>query len=116
MDLSSPLNWNLVFEQNLTPDLRTFTIPTFLSSNIIAVYVLTSGSKPTWFTGGWVNQLVPTALIDNSFSWNIYTQRILLGKNIITFPQSLPVYQLQFTLPSYFLNTFLGVWEYTGTD
>ncbi|MHC5860731.1 hypothetical protein [Nostoc sp.] len=114
MDLSSSADWNLIFEQTLTSDLENVSIPTSFTSNIIAVYILTSTSKPTWFTGGWVNQLVPTGLIDSSPTWNIYSQRLLLGKNILIFPESLASYNLQFSFPYYFPNAFLSVWEYIG--
>ncbi|OYE04746.1 hypothetical protein [Nostoc sp. 'Peltigera membranacea cyanobiont' 232] len=116
MDLSNASNWSLVYEQTLTSGLRLFTMPTSLSSNIVAVYILTPNPKPTWFTGAWVNQLIPTGLIDSSNSWNINSERILLGKNVLIFPQSLSTYNLQFSFPAYFPSVFLSVWEYTGTD
>lgn len=116
MNLYSPSDWGLVYEENLTPQPGLFTMPISLSSNIVAIYITTPIPKPTWFTGAWVNQLIATGLIDSSTTWNINSNRILLGKNVIVFPQSLSNYALQFSFPAYFPTVFLSVWEYTGTD
>jgi hypothetical protein len=116
MNLYSPSDWGLVYEENLTPGPGLFTMPILLNSNIVAIYITTPTPKPTWFTGAWVNQLIATGLIDSSTTWTINSNRILLGKNVIVFPQSLSIYALQFSFPRYFPNVFLSVWEYTGTD
>ncbi|MEH1851451.1 MAG: hypothetical protein V7L11_07140 [Nostoc sp.] len=116
MNLYSPSDWALVYEENLTPQPGLFTMPILLNSNIVAIYITTPTPKPTWFTGAWVNQLIATGLIDSSTTWNINSNRILLGKNVIVFPQSLSSYSLQFSFPAYFPTVFLSVWEYTGTD
>lgn len=116
MDLSNASNWSLVYEETLTRQPGLFTMPILLSSNIVAIVVTTPSPKPTWFTGAWVNQLIPTGLIDSSTTWSIGSNRILLERNVLVFPQSLSNYALQFSFPAYFPTVFLSVWEYTGTD
>lgn len=116
MNLSSPSNWDLVYQEDITPGVHLFTMPIILSSNIIAVYIAIPNPKPTWFTGAWVNQLILTGLIDSSTTWSINSERILLGRNVLVFPQSLSNYALQFSFPAYFPSIFLSVWEYTGVD
>jgi len=116
MDLSNGSNWSLVYEQTLTRQPGLFTMPILLSSNIVAIVVTTPSPKPTWFTGAWVNQLIATGLIDSSTTWSIGSNRILLERNVLVFPQSLSSYALHFSFPAYFPTVFLSVWEYTGTD
>jgi hypothetical protein len=116
MDLSNASNWSLVYEETLTRQPGLFTMPILLSSNIVAIVVTTPSPKPTWFTGAWVNQLIPTGLIDSSTTWSIGSNRILLERNVLVFPQSLSNYALQFSFPAYFPTVFLSVWEYTGPD
>ncbi|MEH1785879.1 MAG: hypothetical protein V7L23_09935 [Nostoc sp.] len=116
MDLSSPTNWNLIYEQTLSgSSLNNFLIPESFSSGIIGVYISTSTSKPTWHTGGYINQLVQTNLIDGSSDWNSFSQRLSLGGNIVIFPVPFATYKLQFSFPVWFKNAFVSVWAYTGT-
>lgn len=114
MDLSSPTNWSLIYEKTISSsNLNNFLIPDTFSSSIIGVYISTSASKPTWHTGGYINQLVQTNLIDST-NWNSFSQRLSLGGNIVIFPVSFTVYQLQFSFPAWFSNAFISVWAYTG--
>jgi len=116
MDLSSSTNWSLIYEQTLSgSNLNNFLIPDSFSSGIIGVYISTPASKPTWHTGGYINQLVQTNLIDGSSDWNSFSQRLSLGGNIVIFPVSFASYQLQFSFPVWFKNAFISVWAYTGT-
>lgn len=116
MDLSNGANWELFYEENLTRQPGLFTIPLSLSANVVAIYITTPNPKLTWFTGAWVNQLISTGLIDSYGTWCIYSQRILLGRSVLIFPQSFSSYNLQFSFPAYFSSMFLSVWEYTGSD
>lgn len=115
MDLSSPTNWSLIYEQTLSGDnLDNFLIPDIFSSNIVAIYITTSSSKSTWHTGGWINQLVQTNLIGVSTSWNSFSQRLALGGNIVFFPRDFANYQLQLSFPVWFPNAFISIWSYIG--
>jgi|GEM_PF-2227592 len=115
MDLSSSSDWNLTFEQTLSgSDLNGFLVPNNFSSQVLAIYISTSASKPTWYTGGYVNQLVSTGLVSDNLNWNCFYQRLLLGGNIVFFPNNLSSYQLQFNFPIWFPNAFLSIWSYTG--
>ncbi|MHC5613763.1 MAG: hypothetical protein ACYTXA_22880, partial [Nostoc sp.] len=59
MDLSIPGNWSLIFEQTLSgSNLSNFLIPATFSSGILGIYIITPSAKKTWYTGGYVNQLV----------------------------------------------------------
>ncbi|MEH2458641.1 hypothetical protein [Nostoc sp.] len=115
MDLSLLANWSLIFEQTLSSsNLSNFLIPTSFSSQIIAVYISTSSAKATWHTGGWINQLVETNLVNGSTTWNSFSQRLSLSGNIVFFPRDFASYQLQFSFPVWFPNAFISIWAYTG--
>ncbi len=115
MDLSFSSDWSLIYEQTLSgSNLSNFLIPDTFSSGIIGVYISTQTSKLTWHTGGYINQLVQTNLINGSNDWNSFSQRLSLGGNIVIFPVAFVSYRLQFSFPYYFPNAFISVWAYTG--
>ncbi len=115
MDLSVANNWSLIFEQTLSGDnLSNFLIPDTFSSGILGIYIVTPGARKTWYTGGYVNQLVQTNLVDDSTQWTSFSQRLSLGGNVLIFPVSFASYQLRFSFPVWFQSSFISIWAYTG--
>ncbi len=115
LDLSSAANWSLIYDATLSgSNLSKFLIPSSFSNQIIAVHISTQSPKPTWFTGGWINQIVQTNLVNDSTIWNSFSQRLYLGGNIIIFPTNFASYQLQFSFPAWFSSASLSIWSYTA--
>jgi len=115
IDLSSVTDWSLIFQETLSSsNLPNLLISDSFSSQILGVYISVPSSKPTWYTGAWINQLVKTNLIDSSASWNSFSQRLSLGGNIVIFPTDFASYQLKFSFPVYFQNAFISIWAYIG--
>jgi len=119
MDLSNSANWQNAYEETLqlsnTPSFPDFVLPNPLSSPVIAIFVTTSAQKATWHTAGFLNQSTGISLAPAA-NWTTYSQRILLGGNIVFFPNNFPSYQLSFSFPYWFPNAFVSIWEYMGTD
>jgi hypothetical protein len=116
MDLSQSSDWNLSFEQTLMgSDLNNFLVPINFSAQILAIYISTPQQKPTWYTGGWINQLVTMPeLVTSSTVWSAYTRRLLLGGNTLLLPNEFSTYQLQIDFPVYFQTAFISIWSFTG--
>ncbi|MHC5818394.1 MAG: hypothetical protein ACYT04_21505, partial [Nostoc sp.] len=84
------------------------------SSGILGIYIITPSAKKTWYTGGYVNQLVQTNLVDNSTQWTSFSQRLSLGGNVLIFPISFASYQLRFSFPVWFESSFISISSYNG--
>lgn len=116
MDLSQSTDWNLTFEQTLSSsDLPNFLVPSEFSSQVVAVFISTSGSKPTWYRAGYLRQIVPTGLISSTSEFCSFDQLMLLGGNVVFFPNNFNNYQIRIIFPFYFPNAFLSIYSYTGT-
>ena len=115
MDLSNPSNWSLNYQQTISgSNLPDFLVPFSFNAQILAVHIYTSGDKPTWHTAGWMNQLVETNLVSSSSVWSAFSQRTLLGGNIVFLPNNFSSYQLQFSFPRWFPDAYLTIWSYLG--
>ena len=116
MDLSNPSDWTLRYQNTISDsNLPNFLVPFSFNAQIIALHIYTSGDKPTWYTAGYVNQLVSTNLVSSTTVWSAFSQRTLLGGSILFLPNNFASYQLQFSFPYWFPDAYLSVWEYTGS-
>jgi hypothetical protein len=120
MDLSNTANWENVYEETLTfgiaPNFPDFSLPIQLTSRVIFVQVSTSNQKNTWHLAGWLNQALNLNLLNTQTNTFSFSQRLLLGGNVIFFPLDVTSYGLTFSFPHWFGTTFISVWEYTGDD
>ncbi|MEH2137158.1 hypothetical protein [Nostoc sp.] len=110
MDLSS--GWTSVGNGSFTSSngyIPTFTVPSLLNAQVVAIKISTDNAKPTWYTGAWVDQKVLTGL-DGSTPWITFSKKIGLGGNIIFFPQVISNYLVDISFPTYFKTVSVGVW------
>ena len=110
MDLFS--NWVSVGNGSFSSEegsIPTFTVPTLLNAQIIGIKISTDNAKATWYTGGWVDQLVVVG-VDGSIPWITFSKKIGLGGSIIFFPQSINNYSLEISFPAYFKTVNVAVW------
>jgi len=120
IDISNTSNWEQSYEETLTfdvaPNFPNFTLPIQLTSQLIFIQVSTSNQRDTWHLAGWVNQAVNLNLLGTNSNTFAFSQRLLLGGNLILFPQAFSSYSLIFSFPNWFATTFISIWEYTGND
>jgi hypothetical protein len=116
MNLFDASKWELIDETTLSNSfqLANYQLPILLSRPVVGIYITTPNRKPTWFAGGWARQYVGTGLIDSGVNWKSYSKKLILGKNVIVFPQDFTSYSLQINLPSYFKSAFVSTWQFTG--
>ncbi|MGV0102227.1 hypothetical protein NSTCB13_00743 [Nostoc sp. DSM 114160] len=110
MDLST--GWISVGNGSFTSasgSIPSFTVPTLLNAQIVAIRILTENAKPTWYTGAWVDQKILTGL-DTSIPWITFSKKIGLGGNVIFLPQAISNYSLDISFPTYFKTVSVGVW------
>lgn len=109
-DLSS--GWISVGNGDFTSSsgsIPTFTVPSLLNAQIVAIKILTENAKPTWYTGAWVDQKVLTGL-DGSIPWITFSKKVGLGGNVIFFPQVIFNYSIDISFSAYFETVSVGVW------
>jgi hypothetical protein len=120
IDISNTSNWEQTYEETLTFDVApvfpNFTLPIQLTSQLIFIQVSTVNQKETWHLAGWVNQVVNLNLLGINSNTFAFSQRLLLGGNLILFPQTFSSYSLTFSFPNWFATTVISIWEYTGDD
>ena len=110
MDLFS--NWVSVGNGSFSSasgSIPTFTIPTLLNAQIVGIKISTDNAKSSWYTGGWVEQLVLTS-IDGSTPFLTFSKKLELGGSIIFFPQNINNYSLRISFPAYFKDVSVAVW------
>ena len=111
MDLTSA-SWTLNYQNTIEASTPfDYLVPVDFTSQTLAIHLYSSADKPTWHTAGYLNQLVLTNLISSSAVWSAYSQRLLIGGNIIFFPNDFSSYQLQFSFPRWFPDAYISIWS-----
>lgn len=96
------------------PDL---IIPTYLSSNLIAVYSESNNAPIKWRTSGWLTRYISVGLsVGNNQNTKIgYSERVPLNNTkVIQFNGLGENYKLVYTPYKKFTNISFGIWKYTG--
>lgn len=109
----------VTMSENVYVPLTPYESPTFLESDIIAVYVTTTVPQGSiWSFGGTVEQRFISGLTvggNADAAGNI--QKIWLNKiTTILFPKLSATYSLKFYFPKWFKDVSLQCWQYTGID
>lgn len=125
-DFSNSQNWEQVwyFTGAVTPTSENTYIPipnqvcpTLLTSRALAVYVQTSEVGLRWKYGGTALQKFQTGLTVGGVTDanNVNGRRCYIEKiNIIVFPGYVGTYALEYSIPYWFKDVKITVWEYIG--
>jgi hypothetical protein len=125
VELANSNNWENVYDYSVTAEidndypipLPPVTLPIFLESDIIAVYVNTAiPSGKRWKWGGSVEQIFNGLTIGNITS-NGEPRNLWINKlTTIFFPSITAQYSLRVAIPRWFYNFYLEVYRYRGID
>lgn len=112
MDISNPTDWAAPHQYSRPLSNAPFILGTF-TAQLIAIDISTTNIRDTWYTGGWLSQIININLgTENLFK--AYSQRVKLGGSIIVFPNNYSSYQLEFSFPEWFQDGELILWEFKG--
>lgn len=129
IDLSDGTKWRKIFEQTYFAEpiggqrgkfkpIPLIVVPTFLDTHTIAVTVFNQQSKPTWNLGGRVFQLIRVS--DQSdlgiFRSNKVYSLFINNTSSITFDKLSPTYRVGIQIPKWFVEAYVNVWQYVGTE
>ncbi|MEH2197806.1 hypothetical protein [Nostoc sp.] len=129
LELGNSANWDLFYSttiqavtssngESYTP-IPTITVPTLLDSHIIATSVSCSNSKPTWYSGGFLNQRINLGLTVGGLpdSDAVQKRKVYLNRlTLIIFPKLVDTYAVTFEVPEWFQDVTFTLFEYTGTE
>ena len=118
LDLENPENWEPRLAQffTTTPEiLLAEYAPNFdFTSNIIAVLVDNSEALPTWYTGGWISQIINLPFGPNATA-TINNKRLRLReKQLLISDKLTPTYKIKVRFPRWFIQASITLWEYVG--
>jgi hypothetical protein len=109
----------VIMSENVYVPLNPYESPTYLESDIIAVYLSTTvPNGRTWNFGGTVEQRFISGLTVGGRADAAGTvEKIWLDKiTTILFPKISATYSLKFYFPKWFKDVQIQCWEYTGID
>ena len=131
-DLWNRLNWDLLLrtQREITPIenrpgdyIRISDISITCTSPVLMIGVRSENAKSYWVVGGWASMnllVIPStttefvAAVHDAAS----SVRCRLGQlNLIRFPElNLYPYLLIFSVPYWFLDVYLEIWQYSGSN
>lgn len=124
----SASNWEQIYNYSATAGIAgenthipipAVTIPTFLDSDIIAVYVSTVPPEgKNWRFGGNIEQRFISGLtVGGSVDAAGASRASWIDKiTVLFFPKISASYSLKYYPPRWFKNVVLTIWQYTGVD
>jgi hypothetical protein len=122
VELANSNNWENIYNYSVTAaidndfpiPLPAVTLPIFLESDIVALYVNTQIPEGKW--GGRVEQIFNGLTIGKVVSSGEPKSLWINKLTTIFFPSITAQYSLRVVIPYWFYNYYLEVYRYTGID
>jgi hypothetical protein len=118
LDLENAENWEPRLAQffTTTPTISLAEYaPNFdFTSAIIVVLVDNSEALSTWYTAGWISQMINLPFGPNATASASNKRLRLREKQLLIFDKLTPTYRISVRFPKWFTQASITVWEYQG--
>ncbi|NEU76947.1 hypothetical protein PI95_031740 [Hassallia byssoidea VB512170] len=121
----NPDSWQFKWYQRFqaerpTPDtykpISSIEVPVVFDSSLIAVLATSNTAPTTWITAGWLNQRIPSGIINQIYPDADFVQnrRIILGRvTLLELPKITSNFSINYVVPRWFVDINLTFWQYT---